>query len=128
MLIIKTLTRPKTPNTFLLAPEGYCENSEPDELAPCFKDFSATSLKSAFVRAIENEPRLVTLEDNEFAMEFRQRTPIMGWPDFITVYFIEAKNGGATLAIYSRSKYGRSDFGVNRKRIQRWLDLLGKKS
>lgn len=128
MLTIKTLERPKTPNTFLIAPDGYCENEIPDELAPVFKDLNASALKTAFIRAIEEEPRLVTLEDNELSMEFRQRTSIIGWPDFITVYFIELQSGGSTVAIYSRSKYGRSDFGVNRKRIQRWLTLLGNKS
>ncbi len=128
MLSIKTLVLPKTPNTYLLAPNGYCETAIPNGAAPVFNGMPAKDLKVHFVRAIESEPRLVTLADEPLAMEFRQKTPIFGWPDFITVEFIEVEEGGATFAIYSRSKYGKSDFGVNRKRIGHWLDLLGNKS
>jgi uncharacterized protein (DUF1499 family) len=30
----------------------------------------------------------------------------------------------ATLAVYSRSRYGRRDFGVNAKRVEAWLAAL----
>ncbi|ACT59687.1 DUF1499 domain-containing protein [Hirschia baltica] len=128
MLNLKTMTLPKTPNTYLLAPEGYCQNAQPNGAAPVYAGKTPAQLKVEFVRAIENESRLSVLEDEEFCMELRQRTPLVGWPDYISVCFLEADEGGSTLAIYSRSKYGRKDFGVNRKRIERWLDLLGNKS
>lgn len=128
MLSLKTLERPKTPNTYLLAPIGYCEAADVDGQAPVFAGISAAKLKTMFVQAIENEPRLVTLQDEALAMEFRQKTPLVGWPDFIIVNFLDLEGGDSTLAIYSRSKYGRKDFGVNQKRVMRWLDLLGNKS
>jgi uncharacterized protein (DUF1499 family) len=31
----------------------------------------------------------------------------------------------STLALYSRSQIGRSDFGVNRRRIERWVERIG---
>ena len=48
----------------------------------------------------------------------------MMWPrrnHVITAEFIQIDEQRATLAIYSRSVYGRSDFGVNGKRVTRWL-------
>jgi uncharacterized protein (DUF1499 family) len=30
----------------------------------------------------------------------------------------------SSLAIYSRSRYGRGDFGTNRRRVERWLSQL----
>ena len=34
--------------------------------------------------------------------------------------------GGSALAIYSRARYGIRDFGVNQKRVERWLAALPK--
>ena len=50
----------------------------------------------------------------------------MRYPDSITVRFLPLEEGRSTLAIYSRSHYGRSDFGVNKERVDGWLaSLLG---
>jgi uncharacterized protein (DUF1499 family) len=48
----------------------------------------------------------------------------MDFPDSITVRFIPLTPDSATLAIYSRSHYGRNDFGVNEARIRAWLTAL----
>jgi uncharacterized protein (DUF1499 family) len=57
--------------------------------------------------------------------DYIQRTELMRYPDSITVRFIPLADGQSTLAIYSRSHYGRSDFGVNQARIRAWLAALG---
>ncbi len=36
----------------------------------------------------------------------------------------EAVDGRATLAIYSHARSGYYDFGVNRRRVRRWLAAL----
>lgn len=51
------------------------------------------------------------------------RTPLMNWPDIVTAELVP---GGpqAGLLLYSRSLFGYSDLGANRKRIEAWLGAL----
>lgn len=51
------------------------------------------------------------------------RSRVVGFPDYISVVAYP-QDGGTALAIYGRLRFGRSDFGVNRKRAQRWLAAL----
>jgi len=44
------------------------------------------------------------------------RSRIMGFPDYITVQKFNEK-----LRIYSRSRFGQSDLGVNKRRVEGWL-------
>ena len=53
-----------------------------------------------------------------------QRSRFIGFPDYVTVKAV-ALERGAALIVYSRSRYGRSDFGVNRTRVEAWLAALG---
>ena len=50
-----------------------------------------------------------------------QRSKWLGFPDAITVMAHDIGPDRATLSIWSRSRYGESDFGVNRARVTRWL-------
>ncbi|SFI47338.1 DUF1499 domain-containing protein [Jannaschia pohangensis] len=53
-----------------------------------------------------------------------QRSRLMGYPDAITVKAVPT--GERTgLILWSRSRYGQSDLGVNRARLERWLTALG---
>lgn len=52
-----------------------------------------------------------------------QRSQWLGFPDYISAQ-VRAAEGGATLAIWSRSRFGRSDLGVNAARLERWLQAL----
>lgn len=48
------------------------------------------------------------------------RTRLMGYPDFVTITLVP--EGEVTrMHIFSRSRYGQSDLGVNTARVQRWL-------
>ncbi|MFD3189705.1 DUF1499 domain-containing protein [Sedimentitalea sp. HM32M-2] len=47
------------------------------------------------------------------------RSAVIGFPDYTTV-----RQAGSTLTIYGRARFGRSDFGVNRDRVQGWIDAL----
>jgi uncharacterized protein (DUF1499 family) len=53
-----------------------------------------------------------------------QRSEWMRFPDYISVRALELEDGGSTLSIFSRSRFGRDDRGVNRARVGRWLDAL----
>ncbi len=52
-------------------------------------------------------------------MTFVTRSLVMGFPDYTT-----AQQDGDTLKLYARLRFGRSDFGVNRARLQKWIDAL----
>ncbi len=47
------------------------------------------------------------------------RTKMIGFPDYTT-----AQQDGDTLRIHARLRFGRSDFGVNRNRVDGWLAAL----
>ena len=48
----------------------------------------------------------------------------MGFPDTINVKVMPVPDGGSTVLLYSRSKLGHSDMGVNRARLERWIGLI----
>lgn len=118
-----TLRKNPNPNQFLVCPEGYCVEP-PDMIAPTF---SATpeQLRDRWVERIgsQDRVRMIAGDAADLQYDFEERTFLMGFPDTITVRFLPAEEG-STLAVYSRSHYGKSDLGVNGKRIRRWLDLL----
>jgi hypothetical protein len=51
------------------------------------------------------------------------RTRLMGFPDFTSVR-LEPAEGGTRLIALARSRFGHSDLGVNRARLERWLAAL----
>ena len=71
------------------------------------------------------QPRVEVLAENDQQIDYVQRSARFRFPDIITVRFISVAPSQSTLAIYSRSVYGKSDFGVNRERIESWLSALG---
>ena len=52
-----------------------------------------------------------------------QRSDLMGYPDAISVK-VSPTEGGSRVSIWSRSRFGYRDFGVNRARVDRWLAEL----
>ena len=52
------------------------------------------------------------------------RSRIMGFPDYVSVRIAGLDDATATLAIYARARFGRSDLGVNRARVENWLAAL----
>lgn len=56
----------------------------------------------------------------EGMITYETRSAFWGFPDYTTVKL--SQNGpGWNLAIHGRLRFGRSDLGVNRKRIEGWL-------
>lgn len=47
------------------------------------------------------------------------RSRIMGYPDFVSIR-LAPEGEGTEMSIFSRSRYGQSDLGVNAARVQRW--------
>ena len=58
-----------------------------------------------------------SLEEGHVTYVVRSR--VMGFPDIISLRW-QSQDDGTQLEIFSRSVYGRSDFGVNTRRAHRW--------
>ncbi len=112
------------PNQFLVCPADFC-GANPHAIGPVF-ELSLERLRARWRGVVAAQPRLELLAEYEDAsqIDYVQRSARFRFPDIITVRFISAPPARSTLAIYSRSIYGRSDFGVNRERIDAWLTLL----
>ncbi len=125
VLDFSTLKLKPSPNQYLVCPEDFCPNATPHRQSSIYAA-SAPALTEAIIGVIEQEPRTKRLEgdDDAHAYEYVQRSALIGFPDYISVRIIPVEGQGATLAIYSRSKFGYSDLGVNKKRVTHWLDML----
>lgn len=119
----KTLKLTPKPNQYLIAPEGYCKNAKPHAIAKVYS-VDAQTLEDTFADVALAEPRVTRKPADDGQREFVQRSALLCFPDTITFEAIDLGEGKSTLAIYSRSKFGYSDLGVNRKRIEEWLKKL----
>lgn len=122
----ETLKRPRTPNTFLLAPAGLCKNAKIDVEAPVY-GVTAAKLRQEFLAIVIAQPRTAHVLADEPGLydDFVVRSALFRFPDLVSVRFLPGKSKTSTLALYSRSVYGRSDLGVNRRRSLAWLAELG---
>lgn len=120
-----TLTRHTTPNDALVCPAALCPDAKPDR-EPQTRAMAPDALLARLKRVALAEPgtrELSAAPNRDRSARFVQYTRLMRFPDTIDVE-VFASGEGATLAIYSRSLIGRSDLGVNRARIARWLEKL----
>jgi uncharacterized protein (DUF1499 family) len=121
----QTFRRRKTPNDALACPPGFCANAEPD-IAPPLYPVSGERLRLIVAEAATADPDTQPIyagrwDDHD---RYLARSRVFRFPDTIDVLVIERAANQATLAIYSRSQIGRSDLGVNRARIERWLSRV----
>lgn len=73
---------------------------------------------------IRATPRTTVLTGSvaEGRVTYITRTRWMGFPDYTTVTFRKSPIGDATtLQVFGRSRFGKSDMGVNKARIEGWL-------
>lgn len=60
---------------------------------------------------------------SEGQVTYITRSKTIGFPDFTTVKAIPGPDG-TRLAVFARLRFGREDFGVNRARVEGWLEAL----
>lgn len=72
-------------------------------------------------QVIQATPRTSVLAGSAEAgfVTYVTRTAAMGFPDYTTL-----RQDGDRAVIYGRSRFGRSDLGVNRTRVEAWIDAL----
>ena len=54
---------------------------------------------------------------------FVVRTPLIGYPDYVSVRMTPAADG-TRVTLFSRSRFGKSDLGANKARVQRVFEAL----
>ena len=123
-IAIPDLRGPLPQNGFLACPPGYCA-AEPGTASPAFS-IDAERLAELWREMVGSESRVLMLssQPQERRYVLIQRSALLRFPDVITVEFVPLDPDRSSLAIYSRARYGKLDFGVNRERVERWLSRL----
>ena len=117
------IERPATPNTFLAGPAGMAP--QPDVVTEAWTLPAATLYEKVRV-VFSSRPRTFVAAEfpDQLQLHYVVRSALLNFPDLVTVQINAVGDDQSTLAIWSRSVYGRSDFGVNRDRTQTWLAAL----
>ena len=116
-----TAGRTGRPNDVKALPPGLGEAEIRTEVRPVAPE----ALAERFHAVATAAPRVSVVGGgpDEAFTTYVQRSAVFGFPDYVSVRAVEVE-GGAALAIFSRSRYGQSDLGVNRARVEDWLSRL----
>lgn len=116
-----TLTLPPSPNTCLAAPMGF--PGAHIALPPLPAD-AATAWEA--LRGLGDDiPRTTRLAEwpERRQAQWVIRSALANFPDILAAEVTEGP-AGTGLFVYSRSLFGWSDFGVNRRRVEAWVAAL----
>ena len=121
----QTLISPATRNHFLACPEDYCTEGQADMTTPVY-GVSANRLQELSREAWSSEPRLelIAADSDLMTDRYLQRSPIMRFPDTISVRFVALEGDRSSVAIYSRGQIGRYDFEANQNRVLHLISQL----
>lgn len=123
----KTLARPSSPNTYLVAPDGICANAVPDRLLEPFP-LGHREMFALMLEVIEAETGwdVVKSDAARGSVSFISTSKLMRYKDDVDVLILptDTEDTVCHLAIYSRSRVGYSDMGANRKRVLTMLERL----
>lgn len=118
-----TLQRPATPNHWFVA-GGECE-AQADAPAPVF-DMPAAAQAALWREWLgaQDGVQVVQAADDTAPLQIRviAHTPVFGFADVVAIKVLPIGEGRSTVAIYSRSLVGESDWDTNKKRVQDWID------
>lgn len=115
----------RKPNQFLMAPPGLCQMAQPHADSPVFPVSPAELMLR--VDALAGAEERVTIRKKSsdgLCATYVARSKVFRFPDIIDICAQPHDDAGSTLAVYSRARYGVRDFGVNRARIEAWIDRL----
>jgi Protein of unknown function (DUF1499) len=123
-----TFTDPPTPNFYRVGPSDKMP-MKPQMESPVYVG-SPQLLMEAFDTFVMGQPRVERINpvpESAIAdgwVTYVQTTPQIGFPDYISVRFIDNGDGTSSMALISRSRFGHGDLGVNEARVQSWLPGL----
>jgi uncharacterized protein (DUF1499 family) len=112
---VAMVEKPARPNSWLMRDGG----DGPAVILPLPPDQAMARLRAIALAW----PRTEVLADDTTRATFVTRTAIMGWPDYTTVQ-VDPAPGGSAVTIFARARFGYSDMGVNRARVEAWVAAL----
>ena len=126
---VARIERPATPNTALAGPAvpgKYAATSAAPDLVTPIYDLPAARLFAAVHAVAAAQPRtfLAAAYPDRLQDHWVVRSATFNFPDLVTVQVLAQGADASTLVLYSRSVYGRSDLGVNLRRLHTWLAAL----
>jgi len=68
--------------------------------------------------------KVIAGSSEEGHITFETRSKIFGYPDYTTFSTRPHSAGGTELAAYGRARFGRSDLGVNERRLLAWMTAI----
>lgn len=101
------------PAGVLITPGKYISTDTPTALLERFDAAARTHSATRLAGSI-----------NDNHITYVVRSKWFGFPDYVTIKTIPVGTGGSTLSILSRLRFGQSDLGVNRARLEAWLNEL----
>ena len=110
----------------LICPELICDEGQKHQISPIY-DTDALTLRTAFVKMLEQETSLERVDNDSDPMRLRfvQRSRLLRRPDTINVQFFNFDSGSASsLALHGRSQVEIPYLHENRKRAERWLERV----
>ena len=118
----RTLVPPNRPSRWLIAPPGVTAVA-PDAPAPSFA-ISADALADRLAMVLAALPRAALVARTGRRMAFVQKSRVFQFVDDIAAEAIDLGDGMSAPTLYSVSRVGYSDFGVNRTRLESVLAAL----
>jgi uncharacterized protein (DUF1499 family) len=109
-----TVTPPDSPNSYLVT--GHDAITLPLPPSQALDRIHAIAMDAP-------RTRLLSRDNAAGRATYVQRSAIFGFPDYISIGVVPAE-GGSRLSIYSRSRFGYSDLGANKARVEQWLDKI----
>ena len=116
------LRLPASPNTCLAAPAGAHPQAQVVTPPLPVDAGSAWPVLRALGDGMDRVARYGEFPARRQA-QWVARSALMNYPDIIVAEVVPRQDG-AGLFLYSRSLFGWSDMGVNRKRVEAWLAAL----
>lgn len=69
-------------------------------------------------------PRTTRLAGDDLFGTYVTRSALWGFPDYTSV-LVKPDGTGSVVTVFARARFGQSDLGVNRKRVEQWMAELG---
>jgi uncharacterized protein (DUF1499 family) len=125
MIDLRSAVKSGRPNQYLVAPDGYLAGETADEVSPVFSRSPAEVLE-ALVALLKTRSGLEDLEVDEALGRIAYVARVFVFKDDVDIAVTE-EDGGTGLVVFSRSRVGHSDLGVNRRRVRTLLSDLADK-